>query len=346
MPDRPPRDLRDHGTPPLFEGADDVADEAGDTEASAGLDRIVTRIAPRPKHWAMKWRPNEGESDRSSEIDRHPARTAGQIEPEASAQASDADPVDPTERSGSATPLVLAPNSIDALHTATPTADAPEAVEAPTPAVMTSRTWRAEDEAPRRHPATPSSVKASTSVAAAVHAATVPATRGRRLGVLGLAGWLVAGAMAIGWLLQEPRPAASDAEIIVEDTPAAGPVLARPAVDPFEADLAREEISSLRHERARLMQEVRAAEILLEDHRRLTTELRESTVTNTGAAVELGVLEDETRRWQRRHEVAMARMDELAQLLVDADRREAALEAELDALRQRLEALDASNGAD
>ena len=123
-------------------------------------------------------------------------------------------------------------------------------------------------------------------------------------------------------------------------------VLARPAGEAFEASLAREEIASLRQERSRLMQEVEAARILLEDHRRLTASLEESTATNAGAALELGVLEGDSERWERRYQVAMARLDELAALLVEAEAREATLGVDQLAGQRRLDALDAVNGAD
>ena len=139
---------------------------------------------------------------------------------------------------------------------------------------------------------------------------------------------------------------ASSEEIFRKDLRCEAPREARPAGEAFEATLAREEIASLRQERSRLMQEVEAARILLEDHRRLTASLAESTATNEGAALELGVLEGDTARWRHRHGVAMARLDELAALLLEAEAREATLAGELVDTQRRLDALDAVNRDD
>lgn len=330
MSDRRSRETSGHETPPLFDGVDDAIKES-EGEVAAGdagrLNRLVTKVAPRPKQWSMKWRPSDGEDEGLADSDRHPARSAGLAE--------EADVEKP-----SVVPLVLAEDSI-ATMAATPVPSAEETErEDSDPPVVTSRTWGASPDASGRHPATPSPLAAKTDVAAAIHA-TRPDRRPRSgIGWVGLAGWILACSMATAWWM-----ANDEGEVNRPIDPVETPVLARPAVDPFEADLAREEISSLRQERERLMREVEAAAILLEDHRRLAVELRESTAANTGAAVELGVLEDDARRWQRRHDVAVTRMDELSHLLMEAEARAEALADELIDTQQRLEASRALDGS-
>lgn len=395
MSDRRPRESREHGTPPLFEGVDDRSDtSAEDAPSGAGLERLVTRVAARPRHWSMKWRPNEADAPEDVESDRHPARAvtspdptgeeaserpeAGTLEEieevhealdventepvddiEAIDAIGEADPGDPEVPAGSPA-LVLAGDSISdtdivpSIGTALES-DAglgsehgPDDESASIPAVVTSRTWSAPDASSRRHPTTPTTSESAVASPTPARHRSRPSTPSPARGVrsiFAVAGWLIAIGLGVGWATRSGGTASST----LPESPASdssGPVLARPAADAFEAELARDEIASLRHERARLMQEVEAAAILLEDHRRISRSLRDSTTTNEGAAVELHVLEENARRWERRHEVAVTRLDELAQLLLEADAREEMMADQLRALEARLQALDGSVEAD
>ena len=78
-------------------------------------------------------------------------------------------------------------------------------------------------------------------------------------------------------------------EPLTATTPEAeAPILARPTeAEMIEAELFRSELASMRDERARLMREVDAAYVLLQDHRRLSRELQKSMATNKGASIEV-----------------------------------------------------------
>ena len=336
MPDHRPRSNSDDDTPPLFGDAEDSSAEESSGEDSAGIERLVTRVPDRPRHWAMNWRPTENEGEEQQDADRHPARVRG---------ADDAGDDSPTlvlvepDPAGVVNPIP-APASDPASSASMPE---PEPTEpASTPEVMTSRTWTSPSENDRRHPATPS----GTSSGRRSSSPSLPPSRsGARF--TAVAGWLVALGIGVAWMVfGGASPSDGNAEKAEASVTEDEVVLARPAGTAFEATLAREEIASLRQERSRLMQEVDAARILLEDHRRLSASLEESTATNAGAALELGVLENDAERWRRRHETAMARLDELASLLLEAEAREATLSGELVDTQRRLDALDAVNGAD
>ena len=336
MSDQRPRSNSDD-TPPLFgEPEDSAGEQDGSGEEPSGIERLVTRVPDRPRNWAMKWRPTEDEGEDQHDTDRHPARVRDGDESGGDSPALVLVEPDPA---GVVTPTPASnPDTSAAMASSDPSE--PE----PTPEVVTSRTWTSPSNEERRHPVTPSG--ASSGMRSMPPSPPSPPVRsGARFGAV--AGWLVAIGVGLAWAAF--GGASTDdrtAEITEAGAAADDVVLARPAGGTFEADLARGEIASLRQERSRLMQEVEAARILLEDHRRLTASLEESTATNAGAALELGVLENDAERWQRRHQTAMARLDELASLLLEAEAREATLSGELVDTQRRLDALDAANRAD
>lgn len=336
MPDHRPGSKSDDHTPPLFGDEDRAPARESDGDDAAGLEGLVTRLPDRPRHWAMKWRPADREVEDDREADRHPARIRDDEDGETPSLVI----VDP-DPAGAVPPDSSTPPQPGPEDSTTPVDEAAAA------AVMTSRTWSSPDEGERRHPVTPSGVGSTSGATVPPRHALPAGPRSSRFGGTAAAGWLVAIAIGLAWMVfggsagvdsEGMEPAGGD--------PTGEVVFARPAGEAFEANLAREEIASLRQERSRLMQEVEAARILLEDHRRLTASLAESTATNEGAALELGVLEGDAARWRHRHAVAMARLDELATLLLEVEAREATLAGELVDTQRRLDALDAVNRDD
>ena len=134
----------------------------------------------------------------------------------------------------------------------------------------------------------------------------------------GRAGWMVATAVVVAWLVTDFWPESDaprgPAEAGLPSTPTE--ILARPAVmdpDP-EVLLLREEISILQDERASMNAELDAAGILMVDHQRLTNENSRST-----------------RRWR----TALEQLEFLDEALESATLERARMAAEL-ALVQRM----------
>jgi hypothetical protein len=333
--------------PPLFEDfeLEDPKDDDSENERS-GLDQIVTRVNARPKGWAMKWRPDESKSVVDTEVDRHPARPAG-IDPEPETTPADADPRGVTSEEPGAAEKVVEPEVVEP-EVIEPEMVEPETAEETSEPVLTSRTWSATVERESRHPRTPGAAAASTSPTR-----TAPTTRmapiARPRTPISRAGWPAAILLAAAWgvtaLTSGPPAASPDGDVELDDAAAPmAPILARPTeAELMEAELLRSELASMREERARLVAEVDAAFVLLQDHRRLSRELQESMATHRGASIEVDALADDLRRWQRRHAVALGRLDEMDLELVRSDELVAALEAEVERLQDRL---DASGGTD
>ncbi len=334
MANRPRKRL---DAPALFEDLElDDTNEPMSTDDSSGLDRLVTKVSSRPKSWSMKWRPDETKAIDDSEADRHPARGG--------AAGSETTP-------GLAEPTAMMPDD-DATDLSRDAGETEASVPASsTEPILTSRTWEARSDAGARHPQMPSTTSAPVASPAARTAATpmrsVPTVRPRS--PLARAGWPLAILLAIAWagasLLRGnvDAPGASEPATGLAADPEA-PILARPTeAELIEAELLRSELASMRDERARLMREVDAAYVLLQDHRRLSRELQESMATNKGASIEVDGLAEDLERWQRRHAVALERLDEMDQELVRSDEQLAALAAERDALRRRLDALEGTD---
>lgn len=337
MADR--RSRQDAGSS-LFESHVPDADDRDDaSEDGGGLDRLVTRVSARPKGWAMKWRPDESKSLVEAEADRHPARSPGQSPESVTVPAV---PESSEPESNESEPAIEREERSQAV------------VETDAPEVITSRTWAAESDAAHRHPRTPGlAATAPTPAPAVMTRPTRIDPLPRRSSRLMQAGWPLAAILALAWgttaWVGGPKTSetgTSSSEPAIESTPFER-VLARPEPEAlFDSDLAREEIASLRNERARLMQEVDAAFILLQDHRRLSRELQESMANNQGASIEVDALAEDARRWERRHEVAVTRLDQMEAELQEADRREADLEQQIEYLRGKLKAVDGSGGTD
>lgn len=327
MANRPPKRS---DAPRLFEDLDPEGPTEDATDESGGLERLVTRVSVRPKGWAMKWRPDESRTLVEGEVDRHPARSSAA---EATAPAEPSTPESVSESIGE----TEAPFETPAVAPVLPDAD-DESAASPQP-VLTSRTWDATAASATRHPQTPGTPPPAAKTSASSRSHPTP-TIVRRPRPWVAAGWPIAGLLAALWSGSMLMSGA-------DDTPMAtsmSPVLGRPTeAEVFEADLLRSELASMRDERSRLMGEIDAAYILLEDHRRLTRELQDSMATNRGASIEVDALAADLRRWQRRHEVALARLHEMEQELVLADDREAELVAEIEGLRV---SLDAPGGTD
>jgi len=368
--------------PPLFEDLE--LEEPQDDEATSeqsGLDRLVTRVSARPTGWSMKWRPDESKSPADAESDRHPARSGGsgdepripstsasehmpETEPEPEAASAEAphrplEVTPPTVTPATVTPADITPDT-RASDAAAAERRADDSVPSTTPEpVLTSRTWKADDEVESRHPRTPG--VASTASAASAGSTRPPATSAasrsapvvRARSPIGRAGWPIAALIAIAWIGSSVGSSLRSGDRTQAPTTplaesAAAPVLARPSdAELIEAELLRSELASMREERARLVEEVDAAYVLLQDHRRLSSELQESMAANRGGSIEVDALAEDLQRWRRRHRVAVERLDEMDQELVRSDARVEALLAEIEALHLRLETrLDDSPGND
>jgi hypothetical protein len=333
MANRPRKHL---DAPALFEDLDlEDPQERAVSDEKPGLDRLVTKVSSPPKSWAMKWRPDEKRSIDGSDHDRHPARAAGVV----------------SEASTDDEPEIVAADL--AVNGPSETADERSATKTPIQSdpVLTSRTWDARSDAGARHPQFPSATPQPTSTPGV----RTPATPMRSTTVIGRrralsrAGWPLAIMLAIVWVgtgLFGPDPDGPSAMERKTSTTPEGEttILARPTeAELIDAELLRSELASMRDERARLMREVDAAYVLLQDHRRLSRELQESMATNKGASIEVDGLAEDLERWQRRHAVALERLDEMDEELLRSDEEIAALVAERDALKRHLDALQATD---
>jgi hypothetical protein len=312
--------------PPLFE---DLAPVDSSDDDSSGLDRLVTRVSTRPRSWAMKWRPDESSSLVEEDADRHPARIGTSDAPEVGDSSSGNDDL-PASSTESTTPSESDSNR-----------------PSPEPAILTSRTWDAAADTEGRHPRTPKPAPAS-GTSRPVASASRPVQKPRLRTRFAPAGWVVAVLLGLSWMATSFLPGPSDSVTSISSPGSEGePVLARPTDEMLiESELLRDELGSMRDERARLMNEIDAAYLLLQDHRRLSRELQESNANNEGASIEVEGLAEDVRRWKRRHDVAVDRLDSMEQELIASDDREAELRRLVDALRERLRALDDSGGTD
>lgn len=282
------------------------------SESKGSLDRIVTRLdGNRPPKWAMNWRPH-GEEAETAEVagDHHPARIAATEAP--MPQESDKEP-DTPESPADSTPQTESTGEAEPVNT-------------------TSRTWVPSSTSGGRpggspHPKAP---RADAAGRVVTDGPTDPPPSSGRSGRSGRAGWMVATALLVAWLVTDFWPENGTGEKPTESSPASSPaaVLARPApvvpmvsMDPSpEVALLREEVAILQNERAAMNAELDAAGILVVDHQRLTNE-------NTRSS----------RRWR----TAIEQLEFLDEALESATLERARMAAEL-ALVQRM--LDEARG--
>ncbi len=347
MANRPRKRL---DAPALFEDLDlEDPQEGADLDEKSGLDQLVTKVSSRPKSWAMKWRPDETRAVDAAEVDRHPARSAGcgvetPRDSEQDSTVTDDFVVEVNDAAEDVVAEVIGEVEVN-------DADDADESSATSEPVLTSRTWDARSDAGARHPQMPSATPPPAPVpsvrTSATPMRTAPVARPRS--PFARAGWPLAILLVIAWIGTSVfGPTPNDTPVTeppTHTTPEAeAPILARPTeAEMIEAELFRSELASMRDERARLMREVDAAYVLLQDHRRLSRELQDSMATNKGASIEVDGLAEDLKRWQRRHAVALERLDEMDEELLRSDEQIDALAAERDALRRRLDALEGTD---
>ena len=284
-------------------------ESASRTEIKGSLNRIVTRLdGHRPPKWAMNWRPTgEEEETAQTPADHHPARIA----------ATEA-PMPPESADQPAIPASV--EKLESPVESPPPKNTANASDEAEPVNKTSRTWvpgsssgdrssGRPDESP--HPRAPR--------ADATGRVVEPPTGSPRANDRsGRAGWMVAIALVVAWLVADLWPESGPIQGPDEASSPSTPteILARPAVmnpDP-EIVLLREEIAILQGERSSMNAELDAAGILMVDHQRLTNENSRST-----------------RRWR----TALEQLEFLDEALESATLERARMAAEL-ALVQRM----------
>ena len=265
--------------------ADPIPDPTGETPSptpstSEGLEELATRLPQdHPPKWAMNWKPTGEEEDQDIPGDHHPARHAGTSE-EAN-QESNPEPIQATHISDEhdLEPPEQTPADLqDEVVTSMP----PKRVPTPTQPTTT-------DSAPREGG--------------------------------GQLGWIAAAIVALAWIgvelgtnATEPAPAKAQA---ATDAPLQEAPLARPAPDPSRAILL-EEIAVLQDEVAVLRGELGAANLLRDDHERITIELTRLERRRTVTLDQLLFLEASLERERQERAVLASELDHAQRFLDEA----------------------------